>query len=79
MIGMPRRLLSRVEAAAYCGLSPRGFDEWVKVGRLPSSIIGTKRYDLKAIDAALDRMSGLTQTDGPDDFETWVKKHARAT
>ena len=54
------RLLSKTGAAAYCGLTPGGYDAWVKAGRLPGPISGTHRYDKKAIDAALDRLSGLT-------------------
>lgn len=72
------RVLRRSEAAAYCGLSPRGFDEWVRAGRLPAPLPGTKRYDRKAIDAALDRASGLTQIDEADEFEAWLKSHANA-
>lgn len=72
------RLLSRDEAAAYARLSPAGFDAWVRAGRLPGPIPGTKRYDLKAIDAALDRLSGLQKADEPDDFEEWLKANASA-
>ena len=50
------RLLAREEAAAYCDLSPSGFDTWVRAGRLPGPIPGTRRYDRKALDAALDRL-----------------------
>lgn len=53
------RLVSKTDAAAYCGLTPGGYDAWVKAGRLPGPISGTHRYDKKAIDAALDRQSGL--------------------
>ena len=53
------RLLERPDAAKYCGLSPDGFSAWVREGRLPGPIEGTKRWDRRAIDAALDRLSGL--------------------
>ena len=53
------RGLSREVGAAYCGLTPEGFDQWVKRGILPGPIPGTQRWDRKAIDLALDRASGL--------------------
>jgi hypothetical protein len=56
------RLLTRKQAAEYCRLSLQGFSEWVKRGIVPPALPGTTRWDLKAIDAALDRASGLTPT-----------------
>ena len=53
------RGLAREDAAAYCGLSPEGFDEWVRRGIVPGPIPGTQRWDRKAIDLALDRASGI--------------------
>lgn len=53
------RLASRERAAAYCCLSLSAFSNWVKSGRLPPPIAGTARWDLKAIDQALDALSGL--------------------
>jgi hypothetical protein len=57
---VPPRCLTRAEAAAYCGLSPAGFSAWVGSGRMPAPILGTRRWDRAAIDASLDRISGLT-------------------
>ena len=74
------RGLTRDEAAAYCGLNPEGFDQWVKRGIVPGPIPGTQRWDRKAIDLALDRASGLESTqpqEGP--FEQWRKRRARET
>jgi hypothetical protein len=34
-LGIVPRLLTREQAAAYCGLSVRDFSEWVKSGKLP--------------------------------------------
>jgi len=56
---LPPRGLTRDAAAAYCGLSPQGFDDWVKRGVVPGPIPGTQRWDRKAIDLALDRASGI--------------------
>lgn len=53
------RLLTLAEAAAYCSLSRRGFLDWVDRGIVPGPIAGTRRWDRRAIDAALDRRSGL--------------------
>ena len=53
------RLLTKEQAAHYCGLSPSGLDAWVRAGIVPGPIAGTKRYDLRAIDMALDRHSGI--------------------
>ena len=53
------RCLTIADGAAYCGLTPNGFRHWVSIGRLPSSLPGTHRWDRKAIDFALDRLSGL--------------------
>lgn len=53
------RLMSKADAAAYCGLSPAGYDAWQKAGKVPGPLPGTHRYDRKAIDDALDRQSGL--------------------
>src|SRR5258707_15886748 len=54
---VPPRLLSRSQAAAYCNVSPGTFSNWVRLGRLPSPLPGTTRWDLKAIDFALDAIS----------------------
>lgn len=53
---LPPRGLSRVESAAYIGVSPSLFDEMVKDGRMP----GPKRinsrtvWDRKKLDAAFE-------------------------
>jgi hypothetical protein len=69
------RGLTREAAAAYVSLSPEGFDEWVKRGIVPSPIRGTNRWDRRAIDAALDRASGLAAT--PETaFDDWKAHRA---
>ncbi len=70
------RLLTRKQAAQYCALLAQGFSEWVKRGRLPPSIPGTTRWDLKAIDAALDTMSGLSSS-AENTFDQWKTERAR--
>jgi predicted DNA-binding transcriptional regulator AlpA len=74
-LGIAPRLLTREQAAAYCGLSVYGFAEWVKTGRLPGPIRGTIRWDRKAIDAALDQASGLQATLQASPLEEWKARH----
>jgi hypothetical protein len=76
-LGIAPRLLTREQAAAYCGLSVNGFSDWVKAGRLPGSIPGTARWDLKAIDIALDSLSGIGI--GSSALDQWKAKHARSS
>ncbi|WP_157643022.1 hypothetical protein [Bradyrhizobium sp. WSM4349] len=54
------RLVVRHEAATYCCLSSSAFSNWVRLGKLPPALPGTSRWDLKAIDLALDTWSGLS-------------------
>jgi hypothetical protein len=56
-----QRGLSTKEAAAYCGLSVAGFRAWRKRGIAPGPIKGTYRYDLTALNLAIDRASGLAK------------------
>jgi len=72
------RLLNRNQAAAYCCLSVQGFDRWVRLGRLPGPIAGTTRWDLKAIDTALDSASGLSVSASSSALDQWRAKRARA-
>jgi hypothetical protein len=45
--------LMTVTDSGCCSL--RAFDEWVRRGIVPGPIAGTRRWDRKAIDAALDK------------------------
>jgi predicted DNA-binding transcriptional regulator AlpA len=76
-LGIAPRLLTREQAAAYCGLSVTGFSEWVKSGRLPGPIPRTARWDLKAIDIALDSASGISNI-AQSPLDEWIAKRARA-
>ena len=69
------RLVAEKEAAEAIGLDEATFKSWVASGRLPKPIPDCGKYDLKAIDAALDRISGLG---GPSNaLDAWkVKKGA---
>jgi hypothetical protein len=70
------RGLARDDAAAYCGLTPEGFDEWVKCGAVPGPIPSTQRRDRKANDLAFDRASGIA-TMKTSAFDDWQARHAR--
>lgn len=55
-----RRMLSRVEAAAYCGVSPSTLDKMLKDGLipLPLKVYARNLFDRHKLDAALDALSG---------------------
>ncbi len=67
--GLPPRGLDREQAAAYVGLPPTNFDAQVKAGVLPQSLpFGRRRVgDVRAIDKALDLLSGITARDPNQD------------
>lgn len=64
-LALPPRGLSRVQAAAYIGVSPTLFDILVDDGRMPQPkrINARKVWDLRKIDAAFDALP----QDGPDE------------
>ena len=66
---LPRRL-TREWAAYYCGLSPNTFDRRVAEGVFPGPGDDGK-YDLRLLDAAIDRKSGLTDPE-PQDQDDWT-------
>ena len=54
------RVLSKEQAAAYAGCETlSAFNDWIRREIVPGPIPGTHKWDRKAIDAALDRLSGL--------------------
>jgi hypothetical protein len=66
------RGLSREDAAAYGGCqSLSGFSDWIRRGIMPGPIPGTHKWDRNAIDAALDRLSGLQSTIASSPFDEW--------
>ena len=57
------RLVTRAEAAAYCGVNENRFLALIEAGRMPQGLdLGGRgmRWDLRALDLAIDEMSGLT-------------------
>jgi excisionase family DNA binding protein len=74
-----RRGLRRDEVADYLGITPTSVDDWVRKKRIPGPIPGTHRWDLKAIDAALDKASGLvTESSGLTPLQRWRLERADA-
>jgi predicted site-specific integrase-resolvase len=53
------RLVPEKECAEAIGLDLSTFRNWVACGRLPKPLPDCGKYDLKAADAALDKISGL--------------------
>jgi hypothetical protein len=76
-IDMPRCLTVEA-AAAYAGCKTvSSFRDWVRKGLMPPPLPGTHRYDRKAIDAALDRLSGLSATvTEVSEYEAWKQRRA---
>lgn len=56
---MEARLVRIREAAAYCNMSPSAFKAWITRIGLKSRVKGSNRYDIRALDIALDRLSGI--------------------
>jgi hypothetical protein len=55
-----KRLLTKAEVMEYCGLNTdAALHDWVARRIIPPAMPGTRRWDRHAIDAALDRASGL--------------------
>ena len=55
---VPRRGLSRDEAAMYIGVSPSKFDDMLNDGRMPAPrrIDGRKVWDVRELDLAFDAL-----------------------
>jgi hypothetical protein len=55
---VPRRGLSRDEAAMYVGISPGKFDELVAAGKMPRARLIDRRkvWDIHMLDVAFDRL-----------------------
>jgi hypothetical protein len=71
------RSLSREHAATYCGCeSLSAFDDWVRRALIPSPMRGTHWLDRRAINLALDRLSGLENDDDDTiNLGEWMRRH----
>lgn len=74
------RLMSGPDAAAYLGVTPAAFSKWVAQGIIPKPLPGTRRWDRKAIDLALDKASDIVAPsvvpDEENALENWKRKYA---
>jgi predicted DNA-binding transcriptional regulator AlpA len=63
-VTMPRRGLSRIEAAMYVGISPSKFDELVADGRMPPplKIDSRKVWDIRHLGLAFDALPSENPT-----------------
>jgi hypothetical protein len=76
---MMARLVTEKEAAESVGLPLATFRTWVEVGRLPKPLPDCGLYDIKALDAALDRISGLGgSANALDAWRARGERHARS-
>jgi predicted DNA-binding transcriptional regulator AlpA len=72
---VPRRGLSRVEAAMYIGISASKFDELVRDGRMPGPkrIDGRKVWDVRDLDMAFDALPDDNDQGQKNSFDdAWV-------
>jgi hypothetical protein len=69
----PARLITKAQAAKYCGTSTATFAKWVLAGILPATVSITGKYDIRALDTALDKLSGIKSEPLEDSFETWKR------
>jgi excisionase family DNA binding protein len=67
---VPRRGLSRDEAAMYIGVSAAKFDEMIADGRMPAPrrIDGRKVWDMREVDMCFD---DLPRADGATIANSW--------
>ena len=75
--GIAPRLLTREQAAAYCGVGLTTFTAWVRRGIIPGPLPATHRWDKKAIDAALDILSHIDDTREDSALEMESNRYAR--
>jgi hypothetical protein len=68
------RLFTRAQAMAYLALSGGAFSAWIREGRIPGPLRGTRRWDRHSIDAALDRASGLNAITNMSPLDRWRSK-----
>ena len=73
---VPRRGLSRMEAARYVGVSMPTFDGLVRDGQMPKPFRIGRRviWDLRKLDAAFDVLSGPEQGTGWEDWDDPKKR-----
>jgi hypothetical protein len=69
------RLLTRGQAAAYCGVGTTTLTTWIEHGIIPGPVPSTHRWDRKAIDVALDILSRIDDKIESNALDQWKAKH----
>lgn len=71
---VPRRGLSRDEAAMYVGISVGKFDELVAAGKMPPAQLIDRRkvWDIRALDVAFDDLPYENADESAQDWKTAV-------
>ena len=59
--GLVPRVLTKAQAAAYCGIKVDTMSDWIARGLIPGPLPGTARWDRADIDRHLDMASGINQ------------------
>jgi hypothetical protein len=69
--------LTRTQSAALCGLTPSGFDGWVRRGIVPPPIMGTRRWSRVQLERALAGQSWVPpdQAEEEDPMERWEREN----
>lgn len=74
------RLMTKEGICTYLGgITPSTYDNWHQRGIVPGPVPGTSRYDIRAHDAALDRIAGLDKVATKREqspLEEWEQSHA---
>lgn len=73
---MNQRLLTKTQAAEYCGYSVNRFADLVREGVFPQQLTGLRRWDIKKLDITLDQLSGIDTNENLSALEQWkAKRH----
>ncbi len=71
---MSKRGLTLAEAADLVGISQSTFCAWVRKGLVPGPWPGTRKYDRKALEQALDKLSDIAVTNSHSAYDDWKAK-----
>ncbi len=66
------RFLGETEAAKTLGIPLSTFRSWVESGLLPKALPDLGLYDMKALDSACDRISGLGSSENA--LDAWRQR-----
>ena len=60
-----------------CGVSVRSYEKWVKAGRVPGFVAGTRRHKIADVRAAIINMDGAVAAQGASlsALERWKVSH----